>query len=222
MFSNLPLIILVSVIGVALLLVAFISLKAIFSKGCFKQWVKGSLALFALSSALMCTSIIIGFFSYTQYKEGVLLVGVEISQIENQYFQLALSFPESEPVSYNIYGDMWQLDARLITWSDFFSILGLAPVYRLDRLSGRYHLIEDEVSKQRSVFPLQAQSRLIDVWQLVSENLWIPGVKARYGNGAFVPMVDGAVYSVLLGREGLQVIAKNSIADLSVKKWSTE
>ena len=222
MFSNLPLTILLSVVVIALLLVAFISFKALFAKGCLKQWLKGSLALFALSSSLIFTSFIVGFFSYTQYKDGVHLVGVDISQIENQYFQLTLSSPDSEPVSYSVYGDMWQLDARIIAWNDFFSTFGLDTVYQLDRLSGRYHLMEDEVSKHRSVFSLQEQSRVTDVWQLVSEHLWIPGVKARYGSGAFVPMVDGALYSVLLGRDGLQVKAENHIADLSVKNWSIE
>jgi len=222
MFSNIPLIMLLSAIGVALLWFAFISCKVLFAKGCLKQWFKGSLALFTLSSSLMCASFLVSFFPYTSYKEGVHLVGVDINQIENQHFKLTLSFLGSEPISYNIYGDMWQLDARIITWNDFFSTLGLDAVYRLDRLSGRYHLMEDEVTKQRSVFSLQDQNRFIDVWRIVSENVWIPGVKARYGSGAFVPMADGAMYSILLGREGLQVEAKNHIADLSVKNWNIE
>ena len=222
MFSNLPLLILLSVVGIALLLLAFISFKALFAKGCLKQWLKGSLALFALSSSFMCISFIVGFFSYTQYKEGIHLVGVEISQIEPQHFQLTLALPGSATASYEVYGEMWQLDARIIAWSDFFSTLGLDTVYRLDRLSGRYHLMEDEVSKRRSVFSLQDKSHFIDVWRIVSENLWIPGVKARYGSGTFVPMADGAMYSVLMGRDGLQVQAKNSIADQLVKNWDIE
>ena len=39
-------------------------------------------------------------------------------------------------------GDEWQMDARVVNWKPPATLLGLDPIYQLDRLSGRYSDID--------------------------------------------------------------------------------
>ena len=54
-------------------------------------------------------------------------------------------------------GDEWQLDARVINWKPPATLLGLEPIYRLERLSGRYPDLVDERTAPRSVHALIAR-----------------------------------------------------------------
>ena len=42
------------------------------------------------------------------------------------------------PSEFVLLGDEWQLDARVIRWTLPGQLAGLPPVYRFERLSGRY------------------------------------------------------------------------------------
>ena len=48
---------------------------------------------------------------------------------------------------FEILGDEWQMDARVVTWKPPMTMLGLDPIFQLDRLSGRYAEVEEELSK---------------------------------------------------------------------------
>ena len=39
---------------------------------------------------------------------------------------------------YVLYGDQWQIDARVVRWKLPALMAGVPPLYRLERLSGRY------------------------------------------------------------------------------------
>ena len=51
-------------------------------------------------------------------------------------------------------GDEWQMDARVVNWKPPATLLGLDPIYQLDRLSGRYSDIMTRVNEQRTVHAL--------------------------------------------------------------------
>ena len=97
-------------------------------------------------------------------------------------------------------GDEWQLDARLIRWTLPAQLGGLAPVYRFERLSGRYTDTDQEISAQRSVHDLRGQW---DFWEF--RQRWLadlPIADARWGSAAYLPMVDGATYQVYVSPRG--------------------
>ncbi len=41
-------------------------------------------------------------------------------------------------------GELWQLDARIFRWKGLAALIGLAPGYRLDALSGRFLALEQQ------------------------------------------------------------------------------
>jgi hypothetical protein len=116
-------------------------------------------------------------------------------------------------------GDEWQIDARVINWKPPATLLGLDPIYQLDRLSGRYSSIDDEMSQERTVHALSEQPAL-DVWRVARKfPVLLPGVDAHYGTATFLPMADEARFEVSLTRTALIARPVNEQARQAVGNW---
>jgi hypothetical protein len=116
-------------------------------------------------------------------------------------------------------GDEWQMDARVVSWKPPATILGLEPIYQLERLSGRYSDVARELSEPRTVHAL-ADARVIDVWHVARRfPILMPGVDAYYGAATYVPMADGARFEVNLSRDALIARPLNEAARNAVGQW---
>ena len=116
-------------------------------------------------------------------------------------------------------GDEWQLDARVITWKPPATILGLEPVYQLERLSGRYTSVDRELTEPRTVYSL-AEERSLDLWSLARKfPNFTPGIDAFYGTATYVPMADGARFRITLSRDALIARPINDSAHRAVGAW---
>jgi len=116
-------------------------------------------------------------------------------------------------------GDEWQLDARIVTWKPPATILGLEPVYQLERLSGRYSTVDREMTEQRTVHAL-ADERPLDLWTVARRFPRLaPGVDAYYGTAMYLPMADGARFRVSLSRDALIARPANDAARKAVGNW---
>jgi len=145
---------------------------------------------------------------------------ISFEQIASSRFNVVLHVPETGKVRrYELLGDEWQLDAQIVSWRGYASLLGLDPYYRLHRLSGRYTNIEQERRREHSVYAL-AEKGNFDFWQLVHEyHEWIQLVDAMYGSAVFLPMTDQAKYSVSISRNGLVARPANAQAKKAVSRW---
>jgi hypothetical protein len=125
--------------------------------------------------------------------------------------------PSGDRQVFMMNGDEWQLDARVLKWRGWATLLGLDAQYRLERLSGRYRTIEQERSAARSVYGL-SDNPGIDLWTWAQAHPdWLPFVDSIYGSATFLPMADGARYRVSLTQSGLIARAVNSAADAAAK-----
>ncbi len=114
--------------------------------------------------------------------------------------------------SFDLAGDEWQLDARVLKWRGWANVLGLDARYRLERVSGRYRDIAQERSAPRSVYALGEEPAL-DLWSLASQYPdWLPFVDAVYGSATYLPMAEGATYEVSLTQSGLIARPQNAAA----------
>ena len=123
---------------------------------------------------------------------------------------------------FELKGDEWQMDARVITWKPPATLLGLNPIYQLDRLSGRYADLDDEINAERTVYSLSDEVPL-DVWYVAREYPKLtPGVDAHYGTATYLPMADGARFAVTLTRTALIARPLNEAAEIAVGNWGGE
>ena len=119
-----------------------------------------------------------------------------------QQFALRIDFPDGSHRSAELHGDEWQLDARVIKWTPRAVELGARPLYRVDRLSGRYRDAAQAMTLTPSLIDLSGE-RILDLWQLKREfPQWLPWIDADYGSAAYLPLVDGANYRVTLSPTG--------------------
>ncbi len=148
------------------------------------------------------------------------IASISFHKIAPQHFSVELeALGGGENWFYELRGDEWQLDAQILTWHGYANLLGLDSYYRLHRLSGRYTDIEEERTRPRSVHGLATEQR-IDLWSYVNEyQNWLSMVDATYGSAVFLPMNDGARYSVSISRNGLVARPDNAVAREAVSNW---
>lgn len=130
------------------------------------------------------------------------IANLSARQTAPQQFALRIDFPDGSHQSATLHGDEWQLDARVIKWTPQAIELGARPLYRVDRLSGRYRTAAQAAAATPSLIDLSGE-RLLDLWQLKRQfPQWLPWIDADYGSAAYLPLVDGANYRVTLSPVG--------------------
>ena len=182
----------------------------------------GGSVLSSAVSAVIATAAVTLTFSYVSYSRLTaeqIVSSIEFRRVSGEEYQARLMIPGEKDRFLNLRGDEWQMDARLVNWTPPATILGLDPIYRLERLSGRYSEIDREINEARTVHAL-SPSQPIDVWQVAQRfPILLPGVDAYYGTATYLPMVDGARFEVSLSRDALIARPANDIAREAVGKW---
>ena len=181
-----------------------------------------SLAGGTVSACAGGASIMLAFsyFGYLQLVDEQLIGRIKFTEsAPEQYVARLMLEGEERDRMFEIQGDEWQMDARVVTWKPPMTVLGLDPIFQLDRLSGRYSEVEEELSKYRSVYAL-SEPVTMDVWKFARRypNL-MPGVDAHYGTATYLPMAHGAVFEVTMTRTGLIARPVNDAARAAVGEW---
>jgi len=127
---------------------------------------------------------------------------IEAHALGAQRYAVDIQTPDGERRRVELSGDDWQLDARVIKWKPRAVVLGAPPLYRLERIGGRYRDIAQERSTMKSVVALD-DAILPDLWTLKRRfPQWLPWIDADYGSAAYLPLVDGGAYVVTLAAAG--------------------
>lgn len=127
---------------------------------------------------------------------------IEAHALSAQRYAVDILTPDGERQHVELAGDDWQLDARVIKWTSRAVILGAPPLYRLERIGGRYRDIAQERTAMKSVAALD-DSVLPDLWTLKRRfPQWLPWIDADYGSAAYLPLVDDGRYVVTLAAAG--------------------
>jgi hypothetical protein len=127
---------------------------------------------------------------------------IEARALGAQRYAVDIATPDGEHRTVELAGDDWQLDARVIKWTPRAVMLGAQPLYRLERIGGRYRDVAQERSSARTVVALD-DARLPDLWTVKRAfPRWLPWVDADYGSAAYLPLVDGGRYDVTLAAAG--------------------
>jgi hypothetical protein len=205
----------------ALLAMLFLALS-------FSAWRRGRIFrggahfLFSIIFALAATSIgLLGgtFLTYERLTHEQPVVEVAMKRLGDRHFQVRLTYPTARAQDFELLGDEWQIDARLLKWKGLAALLGFDTVYRLERIGGRYTDIAQEKTAPRTVHALNAPDT-VDLWELAKRSKdWAPFIDALYGSATYVPMSDGAVYQVVVSPAGVMARPLNQAAKQAVGGW---
>jgi len=153
---------------------------------------------FAAAIGLLCVSLL----GYARLLQDADVARLEFRQLAPQRFELVLTARDMPAQRFELAGDEWQLDARVLRWQLPAALAGAPPLYRLERLSGRYADIDQEREAVRSVHSLSDHA-FPDLWTLRRQfPEALAFVDADFGSAAYLPMLDGARYAVRLNPRG--------------------
>ncbi|WNL46268.1 hypothetical protein RKE25_01140 [Dyella sp. BiH032] len=142
---------------------------------------------------------------YRLLSEETPVVDIDARILSPQRWSLTLRWPDGTSRQVQLAGDAWRVEAVVLKWKLPALLAGLPPLYRLDRLSGRYDDPQQEAQAPRTVISFDSAGAydLRDVQRQHPQ--WLPGVDTVFGSGAFLPLVDEGHYSVNLMRTGALV-----------------
>jgi hypothetical protein len=144
---------------------------------------------------------------------------VSMRQLGERHYAVSLQAKRAAPRHFELRGDEWQIDARVLKWRALGNLLGFDTIYRLERLSGRYGDITRERSAPRTVHAL-AEEPGVDFWTVLRRyHAYVPLADALYGSAAYVPMAEGAEYAVTVSTSGLGVRPGNAAARKALGGW---
>ncbi|MFL6564971.1 MAG: hypothetical protein ACJ8G5_08580 [Burkholderiales bacterium] len=175
----------------------------------------GVVVLIGVAAGLVATNLV----TYARLTHEQEAARVTTRQLGERQFAVSVQTPGGPPRDFQVRGDEWQIDARVLKWRALGTLLGFDSVYRLERLSGRYGDVQSERSAPRTVYELAADPG-VDFWSVARRYpRYLPFADALYGSAAYVPMAEGAEYVVSVSASGLVVRPVNDAARQAVGGW---
>lgn len=173
-----------------------------------------------LAIALALTAIGFNLHTYQRLTHEQDVAEIRFQQLGPNLYNASIYYPEQNRYQeFQLYGDAWQIDARVLKWQGPALLAGLDAGYRLERISGRYDDIEQERNKRRSVYALSDNPGM-DLWSLARRyERWLPWLDARYGSATYLPMRDDARYNISLTQTGLIARAANDAGQQAIDAW---
>jgi hypothetical protein len=166
---------------------------------------RGLLCLVAFVLTLLLAGGGYALRGYRLLGEEAPVVEVDARILSPQRWALTLTWPDGRTRQVQLSGDDWRIEAVVLKWKLPALLSGVPPLYRLDRLSGRYDDPVQEAEAPRTVISF-GEAGAFDLPSLSKQYpRWLPEVDTVYGSGVFLPLVDDGHYSVGLMRTGALV-----------------
>ena len=190
------------------------SLKLLIAKDYFIQFLRGFAGFWLLVIAFCVVMSSLNLASYSQLIEGQTIANISFTKKDEQEYEATIvNVATGQEEVVDLVGDMWQMDARILR------VVGSnTPFYKLERVSGRFYSLEQERSNPKSVFGIEGKSMGFDLFNMFKGSK-LGVVKAGYGSATYLPMSDGASFSVNVAATGLTGKPINETARNIVSEW---
>ncbi len=203
-------------IGIILL---SLSVFLLFRVGVFSTLIKIVPCTLMLASGVGLILVSSDIMSYRQLLNEELVATLHFEKLGPQSYGAKLIDRNNEQHYFQINGDQWQIDARFIKWYPRLARLGFSPLFRLERIGGRYADISQELHEPRTLYPI-ISSHGLDTWDWFKRFEWLHSwADASYGSATYLPMADGAAYEVKVGHSGLLARPINEKSRQAVSRW---
>jgi hypothetical protein len=186
-----------------------------FARGTLFLLSGGVVILVAVGAALVAMNL----YTYARLTHEQEAARVSIRQLGERRYVVSVEPKNAPRRHFELRGDEWQIDARVLKWRPIGNLLGFDTIYRLERLSGRYGDITAERAGPRTTYALSEEPG-VDFWTVLRRyHEYVPLADALYGSAAYVPMAEGAEYAVSVSTSGLVVRPGNDAARKAVGGW---
>jgi hypothetical protein len=206
--------------GLLALLVLLIGARILFQRNWLLGWLRGCCGLAFIGLAAVVALVAVDLASYSAIPESRPLATITFKADGVQRYQVLLLEGAKER-SLTLDGEQWQLDVRVLQWKGLAELIGLQPVYRLQKISGRYLSIEQQQQALNARAALARSHLGIDLWSWLrmggGHDLFIFDAQAH--RVSYLPMADGAAFALTLAPTGLLARPLNPAAEQSLRDW---
>lgn len=204
----------VAVLGVG---AALIAVRMLASRHWLLGWLRGTVGMLILAFAGLVGLVAWDVTTYRALTQGKPLASLTFQADGRQRYRVKVE--QGQQVRYvTLEGDLWRLDLRVLHWKGLAALIGLEPGYRLERLSGRYLAVEQQDRSGRPYAELE-HSR-VDLWGWLQRCQCASLIlEPQLRRVSFLPIADGAVYTVDMAPTGLLAKPASAAAEQAMKRW---
>lgn len=208
-------------IGLALmaLLLLFFAVRLLVTKHWLLGWLRGMFGLTLLAVSVLAGLLAYDISTYQQIPKNKPVFTLSAQAEGAQRYRVKI-FEGRHEHSFLLDGELWQLEARQLEWKSLAHLIGLEAGYRLDNIKGRFITVEQQEAARFTQIQLTESLYGIDAWQAVryfDRDLFV--IEAKPLRVKYLPLADGAVYSVSLVATGLLAKPVNKAAEQALKNW---
>ncbi|AWM61666.1 hypothetical protein C6Y58_20065 [Stutzerimonas stutzeri] len=207
------------VIALLAVIVLLVALRLLLGGSWLMGWLRGTCGFVVLALAGLIGLIGYDISTYASLPGEQPLVTLTFQAQGPQRYEVRLD-QGKETRTAMLEGDLWQLDLHMLRWKSLAELIGLESGYRLERLSGRYLAVEQQNLARYGRVELSEKLLGVDIWQsleLGQRDMHL--VDAQMLRVDYMPIADGAVYTVELAPTGLIAKPANAAATEALKNW---
>jgi len=168
----------------------------------FLQWLRGTAGFVLLAVSVYLSLLAGSLFAYQQSSDGLPLATVSFVANGPQAWDVTVTEANGTSRVFELNGDLWEMDVRLLRYSGIGSIFGTSPSFQVERLAGRYLSLEDQQNKDVTEYNLLDEPLFgFDIWERAQEGGSLFVTPTRSGL-RLLPVVDGAIVEVILDEGG--------------------
>lgn len=157
----------------------------------------------AMTMSALLLAIVANLWTFARLTNEAYVGEVSFSRVSDEHFAVVLRLADGEIRRFELLGDEWQLDTRVLKWNAWVNLLGKHTLFALDRMAGRYSDIDKARSRRPSLYDLRDPG-WVDVWDWARRHPDLAFmVDATYGSSVFLPMYDKASYRISMSTSGV-------------------
>jgi hypothetical protein len=194
-----------ALLGLIFLIMTIIALK---KRKLFGTAMNCVITLLMISLCTLFGTISIALQGYHALTREELAAIVKVEPTGEQKFMARFSMPDGSEKVFSLAGDQLYVDAHILKWKPLANIFGLHTSYELDRVAGRYAILNDEMTKVHTVYSL-SEDRPLNMFDLRRRFAFLnPLLDAEYGSATFINSNSTEEFKVMVSTTGL-LIRKN-------------
>jgi hypothetical protein len=202
--SNLPVILamLFALLGLIFLIITIVGTK---KRKIFATAANFVTALLMLSLSALFGTISIAIQGYHALTREEIAAIVKVEPTGKQKFNARFLMPDGTEKMFSLVGDQLYIDAHILKWKPLANIFGLHTSYELDRVAGRYAILNDEMTKDRTVYSL-SKDKPLNMFDLRQRFTMLnPLLDAEYGSATFINSNSAEEFRVMVSTTGLLI-----------------
>jgi len=160
------------------------------------------LGMLLVAIALLLGTIVVALRGYHALTYEAVAATVKTEPLGPRHFRATIVLADKRLAMYDLLGDDFYIDARILKWPAWATVLGLHTAYELDRVAGRYNAAADERHRPHTAYSFARSDRL-DLFTLARQTPLGLLVDAEYGSAAFVAGTHPSEYEVRVSATGL-------------------